>query len=94
MSQTTSTALEKAIQEVHRLSAEQTAQQFDTPASISETFINSLVKIEYKDKPQLDSSGKQVERIPLVLMATYLQLVLGNKFNVTAGQKYVNITRN
>ena len=79
---------------VAKLTAEANAGQFDSIESIGQTFEGSLVKIEYKGEPTKDSTGKQVERIPLALIATFVQLAIGEKYTVTAGQKFVNITRN
>jgi len=95
MSQTNTTAqLANAQALVAKLTAEANASQFDSIESVGKTFEGSLVKIEYKGEPTKDSTGKQVERIPLALMATFVQLAIGEKYTVTAGQKFVNITRN
>ena len=86
-------SLEQAEALVSKLKAEATANQFSTLENTAKTFEDSLVKESYKGEPTVDSEGNQIERIPIDVLASFIGSIMGSKFNVTAGKKYVNITR-
>ena len=85
--------LEEAEALVAKLQAEATANQFSTLENTAQTFEDSLVKESYKGEPTKDSEGNQIERIPIEVLASFVGSIMGSKFNVSAGKKYVNITR-
>lgn len=86
-------SLEEAQALVAKLQAQATANQFSTLENTAKTFENSLVKESYKGEPTVDSEGNQIERIPIEVLASFIGSIMGLNFNVTAGKKYVNITR-
>jgi len=88
------TELEKAQAVVAKLQAEATATKFSTLDNTGKTFEDSLELVSYKGEPTIDTnSGKQIERIPIEVLASFVGSIMGSKFSVNAGKKYVNITR-
>ena len=85
--------LEEAQALVAKLQQEVTANQFSTLDNVGKTFEGALEKVAYKGEPTVDSEGNQIERIPIEVLASFVGSIMGSKFSVTAGKKYVNITR-
>ena len=87
-------SLEEAQALVSKLEAEATASQFSTLENTAKTFEDSLELVSYKGEPTIDNdTGKQIERIPIEVLASFVGSIMDSKFKVTAGKKYVNITR-